>query len=156
MSSKKNAPKTGKTGTNAKQTKASRPKAVEETPREDGRGSQRVPIQLLVDYQCGGNYLFDFCKDLGAGGVFIETNSPLDHGSEVKLVFTLPDSKETLEARGRVIWVQAKVPGKDLSPGMGVQFENFDNRQRKILEDFVARYHGNAFKSKEDTANKTA
>lgn len=157
MSSKKNAPKNGKTGTNAKQPKASRPKAVEGNARpEEGRGSQRVPIQLLVDYQCGGNYLFDFCKDLGTGGVFIETNNPLDHGSEVKLVFTLPDSKETLEARGRVIWVQPKVPGKDLSAGMGVQFENFDTRQRKILEDFVARYHGNAFKTNEDGTNQSA
>jgi type IV pilus assembly protein PilZ len=108
---------------------------------DNGRLNQRVPIQLLVDYKCEGHYLFDFCRDLGTGGVFIETSNPLAHGSTVDLVFTLPDSKETLETKGRVIWVQSKVPGKDLTPGMGVQFDNFDAKQRKVLEEFVARYH---------------
>ncbi|MGE0172772.1 MAG: TIGR02266 family protein [Oligoflexales bacterium] len=108
--------------------------------RDNGRINQRIPIQLLVDYRCDGNYLFDFCRDLGTGGVFIETKSPLEHGSTVDLVFTLPDSKETLEAKGKVIWVQSEIPGKGLTPGMGVQFDSFDARQRKVLEDFVSRY----------------
>lgn len=114
---------------------------------EEGRVSQRIPIQLLVDYRANGHYLFDFCRDLGAGGVFIETSNPLKQGSVVELIFTIPDSKETLEAKGKVIWVQSKVPGKDLTPGMGVQFENFDSRQRKMLEEFVSRYHGANSKS---------
>lgn len=157
MSSKKSTPKNGKNTANGANNKAktNRPKSVTaDSTKEEGRSNTRIPIQLLVDYQCGGNYLFDFCRDLGAGGVFIETSNPLEHGSEVNLVFTLPDSKETLETKGRVIWVQTKVPGKDLTPGMGVQFEKFDNKQRKVLEDFVARYHGDAFKGKE--GSKTA
>lgn len=110
--------------------------------QKDDRKNQRIPIQLLVDYRADGHYLFDFCRDLGAGGVFIETENPLEHGSQVDLTFTLPDSKETLETKGRVIWVQPVVPGKDLTPGMGVQFEGFTTEQRKILENFVSRYHG--------------
>ena len=145
MSDKKTTGKnTGKATAAKKSTKVTRGKGLSEV---DGRTGQRIPIQLLVDYQCNGNYLFAFCKDLGTGGVFIETNSPLENGSVVNLVFTLPDSKETLEASGKVIWVQNKIPGKDLTPGMGVQFENFDPKQRKQLEDFVARYHGTAFKN---------
>lgn len=108
---------------------------------KDDRDSHRIPIQMLVDYKSDGNYLFDFCRDLGTGGVFIETKSPLDHGSEVGLTFTLPDSKETLETKGRVIWVQSEVPGKDLTPGMGVQFEGFTTDQRKVLENFINRFH---------------
>ena len=108
--------------------------------KEEGRTHQRVPVQLLVDYRSDGNYLFDFCRDLGTGGVFIETAHPLSHGSTVELTFTLPDSKETLEARGRVIWVQTAVPGKELTPGMGVQFEDFTPEQRQLLHKFVERY----------------
>ena len=114
------------------------------TRREGGskedRTSQRVPVQLLVDYHCNGNYLFDFCRDLGTGGVFIETKSPLDAGSDVNLTFTIPDSKETLETQGKVIWVQSEVPGRNATPGMGVQFESFDGHQRKLLEDFLSRF----------------
>lgn len=107
----------------------------------DDRAEQRIPVQLLVDYKCDGNYLFDFCRDLGAGGIFIETQSPLPQGSTVELTFTLPDSKETLETKGKVIWVQNQVPGKNLTPGMGVQFEQFDKQHRQLLEQFVSRYH---------------
>ncbi|RYZ56976.1 MAG: TIGR02266 family protein [Proteobacteria bacterium] len=109
--------------------------------QKDGRVNQRVPVQLLVDYRSEGNYLFDFCRDLGTGGVFIETNKPLSHGSVVELTFTLPDSKETLEAKGRVIWVQGAVPEKGLAAGMGVQFEEFTQEQRVMLQEFVDRYN---------------
>lgn len=108
----------------------------------DNRSGHRIPIQLLVDYRSGGTYLFDFCRDLGTGGVFIETKNPLTQGSSVDLTFTIPDSKETLEAKGQVIWVQDFVSGReDLVPGMGVQFSAFTGEQRKLLEDFVNRYH---------------
>ena len=110
----------------------------------ENRDEGRIPIQLLVDYKCDGHYLFDFCRDLGAGGVFIETKKPLDAGAEMDLTFTLPDSKETLETKGTVIWVQNEVPGRELTPGMGVQFHIFSAEQRKVLEDFVQRYHSQA------------
>jgi len=113
-----------------------------ETGVED-RSGRRVPIQLLVDYKSDGNYLFDFCKDLGTGGVFIQTTKPLPTGSAIDLTFTIPDSKETLITKGTVIWVQSPVAErKDLVPGMGVQFKTFSVEQRRLLEDFVQRYHG--------------
>lgn len=117
------------------------------TGTKDNRQNVRVPIQLLVDYRADGNYLFDFCRDLGTGGVFIETDSALPAGSEIELTFTIPDSKETLITKGTVLWVQAKVNGRpDLHPGMGIQFANFSADQRKTLEDFVQRH--NALKQK--------
>lgn len=133
--------------------KSSTPQSVEpsgEAPSKEDRIHHRVPVQLLVDYRANGHYLFDFCRDLGAGGVFIETKKPLSHGSVVELTFTLPDSKETLEAKGKVIWVQTEVPDKNLAAGMGVQFENFSAEQRKTLQRFVDRY------SQKDPSGKSA
>lgn len=119
-----------------------------EADSAEDRDSRRVPIQLLVDYKSNGTYLFDFCKDLGTGGVFIQTAKPLPTGSDIDLTFTIPDSKETLSARGKVIWVQNPVADrKDLTPGMGVQFAGFSNDQRRLLEDFVQRYHGRTVKN---------
>lgn len=133
---------------------AGRKKSSSRKSSAENRTDQRIPIQLLVDYRSDGNYLFDFCKDLGTGGVFIETRSPLDSGSSVDLTFTLPDSKETLEAKGTVIWVQSEIPGRDLTPGMGVQFATFTPQQRQMLEDFLARYHGD--KSSDEDGTQTA
>lgn len=108
--------------------------------RED-RVDHRVPIQLLVDYRSGGNYLFDFCRDMGSGGVFIETNNPLAVGSDMELTFTIPDSKETLRTVGKVIWSQGPIQDRrDISVGMGVQFTNFSEQNRKTLDSFIQRY----------------
>ena len=43
---------------------------------KDARIDHRVDVQLLVDYSANGSYLFDFCRDLGTGGAFIETANP--------------------------------------------------------------------------------
>ena len=50
---------------------------------KDARVDHRVDVKLLVDYS-NGSYLFDFCRDLGTGGVFIETETP--QPIEVKLI----------------------------------------------------------------------
>jgi len=138
----------------APEAKATSSEADSQKQKEDGRINQRVPVQLLVDYRSEGNYLFDFCRDLGTGGVFIETSTPLSHGSVVELTFTLPDSKETLEAKGRVIWVQNAIPEKNLTAGMGVQFEEFTAEQRSLLQEFVDRY--NKAGAREKSSNKSA
>jgi type IV pilus assembly protein PilZ len=127
--------------------KSTAPKKSKNAPREPGeenRSGVRVPVQLLVDYRAGGNYLFDFCRDLGTGGAFIQTNTPLSTGSDIELTFTIPDSKETLTTKGKVIWVQNEIPDRpDLVPGMGVQFAGFNGAQRETLERFVQRYAEN-------------
>lgn len=113
--------------------------ASESTTSE--RLDHRVPIQLLVDYKSDGHYLFDFCRDLGSGGVFIETGTPLNAGSEIDLTFTIPDSKETLRTKAKVIWSQSPVHGRnDINVGMGVQFTQFNETQRRKLDEFVTRY----------------
>ena len=131
------ASKAPKTDANAKTPDATTTKGG---TRED-RVDHRVPIQLLVDYRSGGNYLFDFCRDMGSGGVFIETNSPLAVGSDMELTFTIPDSKETLRTVGKVIWSQAPIHDRrDISVGMGVQFTDFSEQNRKTLDSFIQRY----------------
>jgi type IV pilus assembly protein PilZ len=102
---------------------------------------ERVPIQLLVDYRADGHYLFDFCRDIGSGGVFIDTTAPRPIGSKIELTFTIPDNKETLSARGEVIWVQDVVKGRpEVRPGMGIQFQEFTSEHKHLLEEFISRY----------------
>lgn len=147
MSKRKSSTGSQTTKETAKKTKAPKQTAAPKrsTPGDfsvdEDRGHVRVPVQLLVDYRCEGHYLFDFCRDLGAGGVFIETKTPLELGSKLDLTFTIPDSKQTLNTNGTVIWVQPMVEGRaDLTPGMGIQFTGFNSGQRGSLEEFVKRY----------------
>ena len=73
---------------------------------KDARIDHRVDVQLLVDYSANGSYLFDFCRDLGTGGAFIETEKPQAVDTKIDLTFTIPDSKNTVSVSGKVIWVQ--------------------------------------------------
>jgi type IV pilus assembly protein PilZ len=108
---------------------------------ENRVSGERIPVNILVDYKSKGTYLFDFCRDLGAGGVFIATDKPSAVGEELELSFTIPDAKKTLSVKGKVTWIQSKIETKpQVSPGMGVQFQEFSSEQRKMLEEFVARY----------------
>ena len=147
----------GKTKKNSATTRSGTPPASSKNPA-DLREGLRVPVQLLVDYRgSNGNYLFDFCKDLGAGGVFIKTDKPMELGSKLDLTFTLPDSKETLRTKGEVIWVQPPIQGRqDLTPGMGVQFAHFHQEQRAMLKDFIQRVHGDKLLTKATASRKTA
>lgn len=133
---------TKKTTKASKTTKTdSHDNAPKTTGSREDRVDHRVPIQLLVDYRSDGNYLFDFCRDMGTGGVFIETTKPLAVGSDLELTFTIPDSKETLRTSGKVIWSQAPIQERqDISVGMGVQFTNFSEQNRKTLDQFIQRY----------------
>ena len=115
--------------------------AADSAQTKTNRMDHRVPIQLLVDYKSDGHYLFDFCRDLGTGGVFIETTSPLNAGAEIDLTFTIPDSKETLRTKAKVIWSQTPIAGRDdVNVGMGVQFTQFSEIERQKLNEFVTRY----------------
>lgn len=67
MSAKKGKSKTSKKKASVKSKKSAATKSKRST-KKDNRNDQRIPIQLLVDYRSEGHYLFDFCKDLGAGG----------------------------------------------------------------------------------------
>ena len=100
---------------------------------------ERVQVELLVDYNSDGTFLFDFCKDLGAGGIFISSMNPKEPDELVELTFTIPDNKKTLKLKGKVIWSQ-KPGSQEKKPGMGIQFTSCSPTERKILEEFVARY----------------
>ena len=100
--------------------------------------SHRVPLQMLVSYKGDGNYLFDFSKNLGEGGIFIATENPPPAGTKIDLMFTLPSGSEAIEAEGVVMWIQDPIVGrKDLNAGMGVQFTAFKNDDRKRLASFL-------------------
>ena len=107
----------------------------------EARENKRISIQLLVDYSQKGHYLFDFCRNLGSGGIFINAEHVSPEGSELDLTFTIPDSKETLTVTGRVIWVQKLISSKPhLVPGMGIQFNVMEVEDREALDNFIERY----------------
>ncbi len=70
-----------------------------------------------------------FAATLEPAVVFIETPKPLDPGSDLELTFTIPDSKETLRTKGRVIWSQPQLPDrKDVTLEWASSFRIFPRK----------------------------
>jgi uncharacterized protein (TIGR02266 family) len=76
----------------------------------------------MVDYVSDAGMASDPATTLGAGGLFIETESPLHPGSRLKMHFHLPGSRQTHEIEGRVRWCKHPNDVGQHSPGMGIEF----------------------------------
>ncbi|MBX7115255.1 MAG: PilZ domain-containing protein [Myxococcaceae bacterium] len=102
------------------------------------RAAQRTKMSASIDMASDSNFYGGFSTDISTGGVFVATVYALPVGAEVDLSFTLP-SGEKIEVHGAVRWtreVNDKIP--DSFPGVGIQFINLNERDRKAIERFVA------------------
>jgi len=107
---------------------------------EDRRKGTRVPAEVKVDYRTVGSFITDYSKDLSQGGIFVQTSLPLAVDQRVRLRITLPGRELPFALDGVVRWVRS--PQDSESPGMGVEFEEFDEATREALRRFVESLNG--------------
>ncbi len=103
------------------------------------RSHPRVPLAVKVRYMTPEGKQFDSVTgSIGAGGLFIESSAPLDHGTELSIEFALPDRPmEKHKAKAKVVWTRRKPERYVLFPGMGVQFTVIDDQARRELAQLV-------------------
>lgn len=103
------------------------------------RAHPRAPLALKVRYATPEGKQFDsLTGGIGAGGLFIESSTPLAPGTELSVEFALPDRPwEKLKAKAKVAWTRNRPERHLLFPGMGVQFTNIDEKARKELIELV-------------------
>ena len=82
--------------------------------------------------------LYDACiRDLSKGGAFVETTAPAPAGSMVGILLKLSSAELRLEATvTHYGWYMTAVRNFD---GIGVQFQNLNQRANDILRDLLAR-----------------
>ncbi len=78
------------------------------------RADSRIPCLIPVDYKTDGRVYRDFLKNLGKGGVFIETRASLKAGEKIAMTFSLPNSPAHFKVDGKIAWTE--------KTGFGVQF----------------------------------
>jgi type IV pilus assembly protein PilZ len=97
---------------------------VPRTSRRQERRFRRKAVRVLVDFLGNGGVRCEYATILGAGGLFIETEEPIEIGSPIGVRFRLPESGQVHEIRGRVAWHQQAISGEPATraPGMGIEF----------------------------------
>ncbi|MFQ5456772.1 MAG: PilZ domain-containing protein [Nitrospirota bacterium] len=103
------------------------------------RKEPRVPLAIKIKYiDEDGKGHEGITSTLGGGGLFIESPAPLHPGSNVQLEFVLPDKEGgDIKAEGRVVWNRPNFERIINFPGMGIQFTNISDREKKNLVKFV-------------------
>jgi uncharacterized protein (TIGR02266 family) len=104
------------------------------------RRSARAPLVVRVSYSTIDALFSEFTRNINEGGLFIETESPPPTDTRVTLQFKLPGSDTPVQARGRVVRVQA--PGGDEPAGMGVEFEHLGSDARARIDEIVRGLKG--------------
>ena len=99
---------------------------------KNDRRFQRIstPKGVWVAWQDGKQQNVSRVRDLNAGGLFVATPSPLEVGSVVTLLLSVPEG----EIRSRAV-VRNVVPGE----GMGVQFSDISLQDAARVEKLVTR-----------------
>jgi uncharacterized protein (TIGR02266 family) len=101
----------------------------------DRRKSERIPLVLRVDYSTVDDFFSEFTANINEGGIFIETAEQHPTDTAVALHFQLPGSEEPLQVTGRVVWTSPGEPGQE--PGIGIVFEDLDQRARERIDRLV-------------------
>lgn len=107
----------------------------------DRRRSQRILVDLEVDYECEDTFLFAYITDMSAFGIFIRTNNPEPPGTRLNLRFALPGRQQTLAVEGEVTWINPFRPGDftSINPGMGVKFVDMTDEIRDRLLQLIRK-----------------
>lgn len=104
------------------------------------RAAPRVDHPILVRYgeteELGWH---DYARNIGNGGLFLDTEREVPLEKELYLEFMIPGDAEPTCCRGRVAWRNAPggMPRPDLPPGVGIEFLDLSSALRRSLQTFV-------------------
>ena len=91
---------------------------------ENTRRFRRQTVRILVDYHCHDGVRCDYATTLGAGGLFVATESPLAVRTVLKTRFRLAGDGTLHEVEGKVVWTRSGEGERFQSPGMAIQFRD--------------------------------
>ena len=94
-------------------------------------------IVMRVKMGDSRSYFFGYAQNLSCRGVYIQTVSPRDVGSEFDIEFTVPKTNITAKCRAKVVW-NRKYAGGTQEPGMGLVFLDLDPETACRIDAWVA------------------
>lgn len=105
-----------------------------------GRKHQRYNAIIEVRFKSKEQFMQEYTRNISKGGIFVATDRPLPANSKVELVLVLPDLPEEVKVTGEIVHTvgpeQARLAGHGSTPGMGIQFIEFEGDGAKVLEAY--------------------
>jgi uncharacterized protein (TIGR02266 family) len=103
------------------------------------REHSRFRVDLDVTVTSEHNFYAGFIENMSVGGLFIATHQLKPVGERVEFSVHLPDSEEAIRGSGVVRWLRVYSESSNVSPGMGICFDELDAASRARVEKFLAQ-----------------
>ena len=104
---------------------------------DEQRRQPRTPVRVLVEYDSVEEFLIDYTSNISIGGLFIQTQDPLEVGTLFRIRFRIPGDPEPVETDAEVCWILRPEDAGALQPGMGVRFASLKEEDRARVEDLL-------------------
>ncbi len=99
-----------------------------------------APLAVAVEFRSPSSFLIAYSLNLSRGGIFVETQHPLEPGTPLDVAFRVPGAGEVTLA-GVVAW-QREPSSPDGPPGVGVEFTDITAQLGEFIDHLVAGFHG--------------
>jgi Tfp pilus assembly protein PilZ len=106
--------------------------------RRNARVRKCVPVSFLLN----GKSSVASSVDISMGGIFIATDEDVQQGSPVELSITVANDNLTVEAVGRISWVNSwpALKKATLPAGFGVELLEYKEANEGYWQTFLSRY----------------
>ncbi len=104
--------------------------------RTENRQHSRIASRLRCWCESENITLYARIANLSEGGLFLQTNTPLEQGRRMLLRLSSGEVKE-LMAEATVVWNRSQRQEKG-PPGMGVKFEGLDSGALALLRRIIS------------------
>ena len=110
--------------------------------KKEKRLYPRRPIrtQVVFENEDSEGELYFFSTDISAGGLFLESDVPVNLGTQVFLRFSLTPKARPIQATGEVVRVMRDQ--NDVGPGkvgIGIRFIYIHPLDRELIQDFISQ-----------------
>lgn len=100
----------------------------------------RIDAKVEVVFKTFDQFYREYTANLSKGGLFIKTKNPLKPQTVIEINLNLPGREKPLNVAGEVVHVIEPEMAESYgwSPGIGVQFIDFEEGSHQELEEYVA------------------
>jgi uncharacterized protein (TIGR02266 family) len=105
------------------------------TTSDEKRKAGRHRLRVQVAYESVEDFLLDYTSNLSMGGMFIQTDRPLEIGARFRLRFQISGRATPVETYAEVKWL---VSDGNLTRGMGVAFESLSESDERAVRRWLA------------------
>jgi len=105
----------------------------------DKRQHPRYQASFPAECSTPQIYFSNNVCNIGRGGLFLRSETPLPLNAEVSLVLHLPETGRNIFATGRVMWsCDTEKESPRVVPGSGIRFVGMTAADRAALERYLA------------------